>query len=133
MGNLILDKQFTIPQGLLDQVARTFRTPEPLDKIRAAIADLQPRDDLEAMLIAQMIGCCNMAMRFTDRAMNTKNNVAFMDKYTNIAAKMMRTYALQMETLKKHRDGWGQKMVVEHVNVEAGGKAIIGPVSHDKT
>ncbi len=129
----MLAKQFTMPQGLLLQVAGTFRTPVTLDKVRAAVAALEPRDELEAMLIVQMIGCTNMAMRWMDRAMKVRHDVDFMQQYTNIAVKLMRTYAIQVETLKKHRDGWGQKMVVEHVTVESGGQAAFGSISHGKS
>ena len=125
--------EFTIPQGLLLQVAGTFRTPEPIAKVRAAVAALEPRDELEAMLIVQMIGCTNLAMRWMDRAMKVRDNIDFMQQYTNIAAKLMRTYAIQVETLKRHRDGWGQKMTIERVNVESGGQAAFGSISHGKS
>ena len=44
---------------------------------------------------------------------------------------MSRTYAILLEALDKHR-GKGQPQVVrvERVNVEAGGRAIVGAVSH---
>ena len=124
---------FTIPPLLLEQVARTFLVlPESADKVLALLTAIKPRDDLEAMLIAQMIGCHNIAIRFAARAMETKQ-IPFMDKFTSIAAKAMRTYAIQMETLKKHRDGWGQTMKIEHVHVYEGGQAIVGSVSHGES
>ena len=40
-----------------------------------------------------------------------------------------RTYAMQMETLRKHRNGGKQIVRVERVNVESGGQAVVGDVS----
>jgi len=37
----------------------------------------------------------------------------------------------QMEALNRHRGKVGQPMVVGNVNVNEGGQAIVGPVSHD--
>ena len=39
-----------------------------------------------------------------------------------------RTYAKQIEALRKYRTGGEQKVTVEHVNISAGGQAIIGNV-----
>ena len=49
----------------------------------------------------------------------------------DMANKLSRTYATLLEALDKHR-GKGQPQVVrvERVNVEAGGQAIVGAVSH---
>ncbi len=44
--------------------------------------------------------------------------------------KLAKTFATQMETLKRYRTGGQQKMTVEHVTVQAGGQAIVGNVSH---
>ena len=41
----------------------------------------------------------------------------------------MRTFAAQMETLKRYRSGGQQKVIVEHVHVNKGGQAIVGAVN----
>ena len=40
----------------------------------------------------------------------------------------MTLYAKQLETLNKHRGNCQQKVTVAHVNVAAGGQAIVGNV-----
>ena len=40
----------------------------------------------------------------------------------------MRTFATQMETLKRYRTGGQQTVKVEHVHVHEGGQAIVGNV-----
>ena len=42
--------------------------------------------------------------------------------------KLCRTYSAQMEALRKHRNGGKQTVVVQHVNVNDGGQAIVGNV-----
>ncbi len=41
----------------------------------------------------------------------------------------MRTFATQMETLKRYRTGGEQKVTVQHVSVSEGGQAIVGNVT----
>ena len=44
--------------------------------------------------------------------------------------KLARTFAAQMETLKRYRTGGEQKVTVQHVTVNEGGQAVVGNVSH---
>jgi hypothetical protein len=47
----------------------------------------------------------------------------------NGLTKLTRTYAAQMEALKRYRSGGEQKMTVQHVHVAEGGQAIVGNVN----
>ncbi len=51
------------------------------------------------------------------------------DAGVNRATKMLRTFTMQMEALKRYRTGGEQKVIVEHVHVNQGGQAIVGAVS----
>jgi hypothetical protein len=125
---------------LLAQVCHTFEgtvTDGALDKKKVAsaynytmaiLSGIQPQDELEAMLAVQMIGVHNMAMDYMAKATRT-DRVDFMSSYMNVATKSLRTFAAQMEALKKYRTGGQQKMIVEHVHVNEGGQAIIGNVN----
>jgi hypothetical protein len=44
--------------------------------------------------------------------------------------KLARTFAAQVEALRKHRTGGEQQVTVQHVNVSDGGQAIVGKVQH---
>ncbi|RWD26791.1 MAG: hypothetical protein EOS34_32705 [Mesorhizobium sp.] len=44
--------------------------------------------------------------------------------------KLTRTFAAQVEALKKYRTGGQQHVTVQHVTVNEGGQAIVGNVSH---
>jgi hypothetical protein len=45
------------------------------------------------------------------------------------ASKLSRTFAGQVEALKRYRTGGQQKVTVEHVTVNQGGQAIVGSVT----
>jgi len=125
---------------LLDQVIQTVKgtvSDGVLDKEKVASAynhtmailnGIQPQDELEAMLAVQMIGVHNVAMEYMAKATRT-DRVDFMNTYMNLATKSLRTFAAQMEALKKHRTGGQQKMIVEHIHVNKGGQAIVGNVN----
>ncbi len=53
------------------------------------------------------------------------------DANINSATKLLRTFTTQMEALNRHRGKVGQQMVVGNVNVNEGGQAVVGQVSHD--
>ncbi len=52
---------------------------------------------------------------------------------TNLATRLMRTFAALTEALTRHRTKGGQKMRVEHVHVYQGGQAIVGQVNPKMT
>jgi hypothetical protein len=95
----------------------------------SVLSGIQPRDELEGMLAVQMIGCHNLAMTMLRRAGET-DQVEFMATYGNQAAKLLRTFTLQVEALARQRGQIRQQTVrVEHVTVEAGGQAVVGAVA----
>ena len=96
--------------------------------ILAGIAAMRPRDEAEAMLIAQMIATHELAMIFA-RRLKRIENIPQQDSAVNGLTKLTRTYAAQMEALKRYRSGGEQKMTVQHVHVAEGGQAIVGNVS----
>ncbi|MHC4154594.1 MAG: hypothetical protein ACYSW0_04650 [Planctomycetota bacterium] len=126
---------------LLEQILQTFKgtvSEDSQDKEASAIAlnrtmailsGIQPQDELEAMLAAQMIGVHNMAMETLKRAMLKDQTFEGKQVNVNQATKMLRTYIAQMEAIKKYRTGGQQKMVIEHVHVNEGGQAIVGTVN----
>ena len=94
----------------------------------AGITAMRPRDEAEAMLIAQMIATHELAMTFA-RRLKRIENIPQQDSAVNGLTKLTRTYAAQMEALKRYRSGGEQKMTVQHVHVAEGGQAIVGNVS----
>ena len=55
------------------------------------------------------------------------------DSAGNLAVKLLRTFTTQLEALQRYRGKGQQKVTVEHVNVNAGGQAIVGTVHRGPT
>jgi hypothetical protein len=98
---------------------------------RAVISGLigiDPKDELEGMIAAQLIAGHNAAMECFRRAMLP--NQSFEGRRENLtqANKLSRTFAMLLDALNRHRGKGQQKVTVEHVHVHSGGQAIVGTV-----
>jgi len=83
---------------------------------------------MEAMLATQMAAVHMATMTFAKRLANVET-IPQQDSAEKAFNKLSRTFASQMEALKKYRTGGEQKMTVEHVTVNERGQAIVGNVS----
>ena len=61
--------------------------------------------------------------------MNHVETIPQQDAAERALNKLARTFATQMDALKRYRTGGQQKVTVEHVTVNEGGQAIVGAVS----
>lgn len=126
---------------LLDQVLQTFKgtiSRDGADHEKVATAannamsvlnGIQPQDEIEGMLAVQMIGVHNLAMEAMQRAMLGGQTSKGRKVNVDYATKMVRTFMMLMETLKKYRTRGPQKLMVGHVKVSEGGQAIVGTVN----
>jgi hypothetical protein len=120
---------------LLGQLLNTLRhsTVRPLDEafVNGALATMHaiaPRDELEAMLAAQMVATHTIALDFLGRAARAEYRETLQD-YGNLAVKLLRTHAAQLDALQRLRGKTSeQKVTVEHVHVYEGGQAVVGHV-----
>ena len=94
----------------------------------AVIKGIEPRDQIEAMLAAQMAAVHNASMTFARRLAHV-DNIPQQDSAERAFNKLARTFAAQVEALKRYRSGGEQKMTVQHVHVAEGGQAIVGNVN----
>ncbi len=95
----------------------------------AVVKGVEPRDQIEAMLAAQIAAVHMSTMTFARRLAHVEN-LAQQDSTERAFNKLARTFAAQVEALKRYRTGGEQKMTVQHVTVSEGGQAIVGNVSH---
>ena len=79
------------------------------------------------MLATQMVAT-QLAALAALRRIKGSENVAQQDSNGNLAVKLLRTFTAQVEALQRYRGKGHQKVTVEHVNVNAGGQAIVGTV-----
>ena len=101
------------------------------DFVFALAAELEPRDALEAMLIAQMGVTHTTMMAASQRAWDA-NNAEAREAYDRIMNRLGRTFLAQVDQFRRHRSGGSQVVRVDRVNVSAGGQAIVGNVSPDR-
>jgi len=118
--------------GLLAQMVNAStqgQTPDErgLNFMLALIRAVEPKDELEAVLAAQMAAVHMATMTFA-RRLNHVDNIPQQDSASNAFNKLARTFAMQMEALKRYRTGGEQRVTVQHVTVNEGGKAIVGAV-----
>jgi len=83
---------------------------------------LKPRDGFETLLVGQIIQV-QAHMQTASVRLRDADTLDKMAAYERIFSKMTKTYAMQMETLRKHRNGGVQ--TVKHVHVNEGGQAIV--------
>lgn len=94
----------------------------------AALSGIEPKDELEGMMAAQLIAAHNAAMECYRRAMIGEQTFGGRRENLNQANKLSRTYAALVEALNRHRGKGQQKVTVEHVHVHAGGQAVVGVI-----
>ena len=95
----------------------------------AAIDGIRPADEIEAMLAVQMVATHETAMDMLMRAKQA-DLTSTLQECGSLAVKLLRTYTAQVEAFARLRRGGEQRVIVQHVNVNEGGKAIVGAVSH---
>ena len=83
----------------------------------ASIQSIGPRDGVEAMLAVQMTATHAAAMQMLYRAMRDQPSFEIYDSIVNRATKLLRTYTMQVEALKRYRSAGEQRVVVQHQHV----------------
>jgi hypothetical protein len=113
---------------LLNQLADNGGDEKTVNFMLSVIHGIKPRDQIEAMLAAQMAVVHMTAMKFPPRFAHVET-IAQNDSIERAFNKLVRTFTMLTEALKRHRTGGEQKVTVQHVTVGEGGKAIVGNVT----
>jgi hypothetical protein len=103
-----------------------------LNFLLSVIKDINPKDQLEAMLAAQM-AVVHMATMMFSQHFALIENLPQQDAAERAFNKLARTFTTQLEALKRYRTGGEQKVTVQHVSVGEGGQAIVGNVTQAAT
>ena len=93
--------------------------------IISAMQALKPQDEIEGMLVSRLIALHFQSMKSLSCSGATQSEQE-VDIYINRATKLSRLYNETLEALMRYRRKGEQKVVVQHVNVNDGGKAIVG-------
>ena len=99
--------------------------------VNAALAMIEaaaPKDEIEGALAVQMACTHAAAMSILARFRGGGGSERRVVALATAAARLMRAYSVQVETLRRLRHGGDQYVRVEHVHVNDGGQAVIGNV-----
>lgn len=89
------------------------------------LRELKPQDAVEGLLASQAIVCQEKAFSLIHQS-SIQKNVEWARQHSQFANKLLARSQAALDSLIKYRRGGQQKVVVEHVHVEAGGKAAFG-------
>jgi hypothetical protein len=119
-------------EGLILQLVNASKEKVPSEKganfMLAVVKGIEPRDQIEAMLAAQMAAVHMASMTFARRLAHV-DNIPQQDSAERAFNKLTRTFTAQVSALKEYRSKGEQKMTVQHVHVAEGGQAIVGNVN----
>jgi len=123
-------------EGLFNQLSNASAiggkaNEKDLNFMVSVVASIKPKEEIEAMLAAQMAAVHMSSMTFA-RRLAYADTLEQRDSAERAFNKLTRTFAAQVEALKRYRTGGEQKVTVEHVTVNSGGQAIVGNVTHSK-
>lgn len=126
---LMLDAFGTMDEHFFDGLSKQLANAggQDFDFMLSVVAGIEPKDQVEAMLAAQM-AAVHMATMTSARRLAHVDNIPQQDSAEKTFNKLARTFTTQMEALNRHRGKGQQKMTVEHVTVNDGGQAIVGNV-----
>lgn len=95
------------------------------------MAEIEPTDAVEAMLVSQMLATHNAWSKASGQFVSATQLNQY-EAYERAMTKLARTYLAQMDALKKYRAKAQQTVRVERVTVNEGGQAIVGDVSYQR-
>ena len=142
--NTLLDGDMVSEEASISRTDLLCQNNTDISALAVDAADSVGADNsLEKMLAHQMALAHEMAMKMGNEAMGELQKVRQMNdnrnglhpgaaselqRLTNSVARLMATYQQGMLTLQRIKTGGNQTVTVQHVNVGAGGQAIVGNV-----
>ncbi|TIM78518.1 MAG: hypothetical protein E5Y58_02900 [Mesorhizobium sp.] len=124
----------TFLAGTLDSLAKAAQVGSvvregEMNYALSMVCGLRPKDQIEATLGVQM-AAIHLATMNTALCMGEAKTWELRESQERALNRLARTYVAQVEALKRYRSKGEQRVIVERVNVEKGGQAIVGNVAH---
>jgi hypothetical protein len=92
-----------------------------------SLTAMEPKDEIEGMMLSRLLLLHNNYMTFMSRVACAENIVT-QERYSNMAAKLMRLYNETVQALGKYRSKGEQRVTVQYVNVN-NNNAIVGTIN----
>lgn len=93
------------------------------------VENAKPQNELEAALVVQMACTHAACMAVLSRIGGGHGGDRHVTMMAAAASKLMRTYAIQVETLRRLRTGGTQIIRIEKIEIRDGAQAVIGNVA----
>lgn len=125
-------------QTLANQVVNSLWMPEAtnsetrnrmIQTVMASMTGIAPQDETEGMLAAQMVATHHASMECYRRSMIEGQTFEGREQNLRFADRLSKTYAHQLDALKRYRRKADQTVRIERVVVKDGGQAIVGNVT----
>lgn len=100
-------------------------TEDDINSVLQALNELKPQDHVEAKLCLQSHVLYAQGMKYLALA-NKEDRIKANEFCMKTAMKLLRLHNETVEVLEKYKRKGEQKVVVQYVNVENGGKAVVG-------
>jgi hypothetical protein len=91
---------------------------------QALVQGIGPQDEVEALLAVQMAAVHSATMLMAGR-LRVEKSLHASESYERSLSRLTRTFTAQVEALKRHRTRGVQKVIVQHVQVNEGGQALV--------
>lgn len=110
-------------------IGKNYEDPSIFDShfnsITNAMTGLKPQDEIEGMLISRLVALHFQGIHYLACAATKESTTEARDININRSTKLSRVYNETLEALMRYRRKGEQKVIVQHVNVNDGGKAVV--------
>jgi hypothetical protein len=118
--------------GIISQLYALSRVGDELSEaqfsfLMSVVQSVKPQDELETMLAVQMAAIHHLTLEL-NIGFPRSTTLAQQSEQLSSINKLARTFAMQLEALKRYRSKGEQKVTVQHVTVGEGGQAIVGDI-----
>jgi hypothetical protein len=107
-----------LPSGGISEIA--------VNAALSMVESAKPNDEVEAALIIQMACTHTAAMAVLSRIGGAHGGDRHVSMMAAAVSKLLRAFAIQVETLRRLRAGGSQYMRIEHIHIEPEAQAVIG-------
>ena len=112
--------------GLRINEMKKSEAQQVLGSILDTLHSLKPCDEIEGMIVTRLIFLNFLISKSLNLSVIENQSLEGQEIYTNRSSKLMRLFNETLESLMKYRRKGEQKVIVQHVNVNDGGRAIVG-------
>ncbi len=97
-----------------------------INTILDVLHSLKPSDEIEGMLVTKLISINFQISKFMNLSVTENQSIDGEELYINRSIKLSRLFNETLEALMRYRRKGEQKVIVQYVNVNDGGRAIVG-------